>query len=81
MSALFRPYILTEVTARDYVKIAFELDLPAPLHGELIKAAKDAGCHPELFAAECVESILSSRRLPGVKAGRYGARVRLVGAE
>jgi hypothetical protein len=73
--------VLTKFSARDYVKIAFELDLPVPLHAELIAAARDARIHPELFAAECVESILASRKLPSVKAGRCGPRVGIMEAE
>lgn len=63
------------------MRITFDLDLPAPLHAELIEAARDARIHPELFAAECVESILASRKLPGVKAGRCGPRIGVIEGE
>ena len=73
--------ILTKISARDYMRITFDLDLPSILHAELIEAARDARIHPELFAAECVESILASRKLPGVAKGRCGPRVGIMEAE
>jgi hypothetical protein len=57
------------------VRLILDLDLPAPLHGELLAAAKEAQVNPELFAAECVEATLASRRLPLVQSGVLGARI------
>jgi hypothetical protein len=45
------------------------------LASELEHAAKNCQLSPKAFAAECVESVLASRRLPAVPAGRNGARV------
>jgi hypothetical protein len=55
--------------------VTLNLDLPAALHGELLEAAKEARCNPEVFAGECLESVLASRRLPGVRPGAHGARI------
>jgi hypothetical protein len=52
-----------------------DLELPAALHGELIEAAKEARCNPEVFAGECVESVLATRRLPRVQPGAHGPRI------
>ena len=57
------------------MRVTLDLDLPAPLHGELLEAAKEARCNLEVFAAECVEATLATRRLPGVTLGRLGARI------
>jgi hypothetical protein len=45
------------------------------LASELEHAAKNCQLSPKAFASECVESVLASRRLPAVPAGRNGARV------
>jgi hypothetical protein len=57
------------------VRVTLDLDLPALLHGELIEAAKEARCGLEVFAGECVESVLATRRLPRVRPGAHGARI------
>jgi hypothetical protein len=57
------------------VRLILDLDLPGPLHGELIAAAKEARVNPEIFAAECVESTLASRRLPFIRPAVLGARI------
>ena len=57
------------------MRLILDLDLPGPLHGELIAAAKEARVNPELFAAECVESTLASRRLPFIRQAPHGARI------
>jgi hypothetical protein len=45
------------------------------LAGELTEAARVAGCRPEQFAAEAVESVLASRRLDRLPAAPLGARM------
>ena len=57
------------------MRLILDLDLPGPLHGELIAAAKEARVNPELFAAECVEATLASRRLPFIRPAVLGARI------
>jgi hypothetical protein len=57
------------------VRVTLDLDLPTALHGELLEAAKEAQCNPEVFAGECLESVLASRRLPHVRHGAHGARI------
>jgi hypothetical protein len=57
------------------VKVILDLDLPGPLHAELQEAAKEAQCNPEVFAGECVQSILASRRLPRLRPAPHGARI------
>lgn len=57
------------------MRLTIDIDIPTPLHGELIAAAKEARCNPELFAAECLESVLASRRLPFVRPAAQGARI------
>jgi len=58
------------------MRVTLDLDLPAPLHEDLLSAATEADCHPAVFAGECVESVLASRRLPSVRRGAQGARTR-----
>ncbi len=57
------------------MRVTLNLDLPAALHGELLEAAREARCNPEVFAGECVESVLATRRLPSVRPGAHGARI------
>jgi hypothetical protein len=57
------------------VRVTLDLDLPAALHGELLEAANEARCNLEVFAGECVESVLATRRLPHVRPGAHGARI------
>ena len=57
------------------MRVTLDLDLPTALHGELVEAAKEARCKPEVFAGECLESVLASRRLPRVRPGAQGARI------
>lgn len=57
------------------MRVTLDLDLPSSLHGELIEAAKEVRCSPEVFCGECVESVLASRRLPRVAIGKHGPRV------
>lgn len=57
------------------MRVTLNLDLPAALHGELLEAAKEAKCNPEVFAGECVESVLATRRLPHVRTGAHGPRI------
>jgi hypothetical protein len=57
------------------MKIILDLNLPGPLHAELQEAAKEAQCNPEVFAGECVQSILASRRLPRLRPAPHGARI------
>ena len=57
------------------MRVTLDLDLPAALHGELMEAAKEARCGLEVFAGECVESVLATWRLPHVRPGAHGARI------
>ena len=57
------------------MRVILDLDLPLSLHGELLEAAKEARCNPEVFAGECLESVLATRRLPRVALGAHGARI------
>ena len=63
------------------MRVTLNLDLPAALHGELLEAAKEARCNPEVFAGECLESVLASRRLPSVAIGKHGPRISAVNNE
>jgi len=57
------------------MRVTLDLDLPAALHGELLDAAKEARCGLEVFAGECVESVLATRRLPHMRQAPHGARI------
>jgi hypothetical protein len=57
------------------MRVTLDLDLPTSLHGELLAAAKEARCNPEVFAGECLESVLATRRLPRVALGAHGPRI------
>ena len=57
------------------MRVTLNLDLPAALHGELLEAAQEARCDLEVFAGECVESVLATRRLPRVRRGAHGPRI------
>lgn len=53
----------------------FTVTLTDELYRELIEATKECQCSPKQFAAESLESVLASRRLPKVKLGKHGARI------
>jgi hypothetical protein len=57
------------------MRVTLELDLPITLHTEMLEAAKEARCNPAVFAGECLESVLASRRLRRVRPGAHGARI------
>jgi len=57
------------------VQLDLSLDLPDPLYQELLEAAFECRVSPKIFAAECVESVIATRRLPAVKESPHGARI------
>jgi hypothetical protein len=57
------------------VELNFSLTLPEEMYRELIESCRECQCSPKQFAAESLESVLASRRLPGVTIGRHGARI------
>jgi hypothetical protein len=57
------------------MELTLTLELPDGLYQELLDAAVESRCTPKMFAAESVESVLASRRLPKVSQGRCGARL------
>jgi hypothetical protein len=56
-------------------ELTFTLDLNEVMLAELVDAARECRCSPKIFAAESLESVLASRRLPRVPPARNGARV------
>jgi len=63
------------------VKLSLDLDLPGPLFDELERAAFECRIPVSFFAAEAIESVLASRRLPNVAESRCGARLSTVDEE
>jgi hypothetical protein len=57
------------------VELTFSLMLPDELYRELIDSCRERSCSPKQFAAESVESVLASRRLPRVTPAAQGARI------
>jgi hypothetical protein len=57
------------------VELNFSLTLPDELYRELIDGCRERSCSPKQFAAESLESVLASRRLPTVKPASLGARI------
>jgi hypothetical protein len=57
------------------VELIISLTLPDELYNELIDGCRERRCSPKQFAAESLESVLASRRLPRVKPGGHGARI------
>lgn len=53
----------------------FSVSLPDVMFQELLEAARESRCSPTIFAAQSVESVLASRRLPRVTPGSIGPRV------
>lgn len=53
----------------------FTLVLNEQLYAELLQGCRECKCSPKQFAAEALESVLASRRLPGVAIGKHGARI------
>jgi hypothetical protein len=41
----------------------------------LVDAARECQCSPKIFAAESLEIVLASRRLPRVPTGTHGPRI------
>jgi hypothetical protein len=56
------------------VELNFSLTLPDELFRELIDGCRERSCSPKQFAAESLEILLASRRLPRVPA-KHGARI------
>jgi hypothetical protein len=56
------------------MQLTFSLSLPAALYAELIESCETCSCTPKEFAAQSLEAILASRRLPKIRAGRCGPR-------
>ncbi len=48
------------------MKLVFDLNLPEELYRELIAGCQECECSPKVFAAQSIESVLASRRLPNV---------------
>lgn len=46
------------------VELSFSLTLPDERYRELIDGCRERSCSPKQFAAESLESVLASRRLP-----------------
>jgi hypothetical protein len=57
------------------VELNLSLNLPDVMFQELVEAARECQCSPKIFAAQSVESVLASRRLPRVTPGSIGPRV------
>ena len=57
------------------MEITVTFTLPELLANELKAACRECEMPINQFAAESVESVLASRRLPGIQVGRCGARV------
>jgi hypothetical protein len=57
------------------VELNFSLTLPDELYRELINGCRERSCSPKQFAAESLESVLASRRLPHVRQAPHGARI------
>jgi len=56
------------------MELNFSMTLTEELYAELIDGCQECQCSPKQFAAESLESVLASRRLPRVEAGRCGPR-------
>jgi hypothetical protein len=57
------------------MELNFSVTLTEELYRELIEGCRDCACSPKQVAAESLESVLASRRLPRVEAGRCGPRI------
>lgn len=58
------------------MQLTFSVLLPDELYRELMEACRECECSPKRFAAESIESVLASRRLPRVAEARmHGARM------
>jgi hypothetical protein len=75
MTEISAPYTAPEIQGRESVELNFSLKLPDEMHRELMDGCRECKCSPTQFAREALESVLASRRLPGVTVGRLGARV------
>lgn len=56
------------------MQLSFSLTLPDALYRELMESCRTCSCSPKEFAAQSLEAVLASRRLPKIRAGRCGAR-------
>ena len=57
------------------MELNFSLTLPDSLYDELLEGCRVCKCSPKQFAAESLESVLASRRLPNVAVAPHGARI------
>ncbi len=57
------------------MELIFSLTLPEELYRELIDSCRERSCSPKQFAAESLEIVLASSRLPRVAAAPHGARI------
>jgi hypothetical protein len=55
------------------MKLDFSLTLPEALYAQLIEDCQSCEVSPKQYAAEALETVLASRRLPKVELGRNGA--------
>lgn len=56
------------------MELNFSLTLPDELYRELIDSCRERSCSPKQFAAESLEIVLASSRLPRM-AAPHGARI------
>lgn len=55
------------------MQLDFSLTLPEALYQELIADCRACEVSPKQYAAEALESVIASRRLPKVEMGTHGA--------
>ena len=56
------------------MELTFSLKLPDALYRQLITACEECRCSPKQFAAECLESVLASRRMHKAEIVRKDAK-------
>jgi hypothetical protein len=60
------------------MELTVKLKLPTEMNLELLRACRESNCSPKQFAAEALEVVLASRRLPHVAPGSHGPRIDVV---
>ncbi len=58
------------------MKLDFSVILPEALYAQLIEDCQRCEVSPKQYAAEALESVIASRRLPKVGAGTHGPLMR-----